>query len=212
MGMERKAAMSAFRAALAGSLLVASAAALAQERIEFKGVPMGAPAAEFKAAHPYFYCNSGTALERCFLDGTSAINHCRELLKRNPRIEETTCTENVRRASTYANAPARMIVTLVDGKLATAAARVLPEAFSSMVDAVSVRYGAPERRTETLQTRAGAKYENDIAYWRQAGDSIRAARYSGSVTEGSVIIMSAEEQARFKVQQEEKRRSAPGDI
>ena len=194
--------------------LTASTAAWSQERAEFKGVPLGSTRAEFLEKNPLFACRSATS---CSLYGTKPDGHCAILryegTEKARALSKPECVAAARKAGTYANQPAYLLATFRNEILSQGAALIDPDAFGSIVEAIAARHGAAQwTKNETLQNRAGAKFENQIMRWTIGGDTITARKYSSTVTQGIIDVVDQQSTAEMKEKLENNRKTAPSDL
>lgn len=194
--------------------LFAAGAACAQERAEFKSVPLGTPLNEFREKNPLFQC--GTSSRTCSLYGMNRQMQCTLLhseQKRLGRSLTSDCLIAVSEAGTYATRPANLSVSFIDGALSMGHATILPQNFSGIVDAITARYGKPSSmENETLQNRMGATFQNETITWTVGADQVVARKYGADLTRGSVIVIGPEERARIRLELERKRKAAPADL
>lgn len=66
--------------------------------------------------------------------------------------------------------------------------------FDVVLAALREKYGAATCRTEQVQTRAGASYQNQVCIWRGAKSELRLDKYSGSIND-SELVLSADDLA-----------------
>lgn len=65
---------------------------------------------------------------------------------------------------------------------------VKPDGFHQVVSALREKYGPPyEVKKETLQTKMGALYENEIFRWRQGASTLKAEKYFGNVSISAIM-------------------------
>lgn len=192
------------------ALAAMSTWACAQERLEFKGVPLGATMEEFKAKNQHFWCTENS----CYIDGFNPTGHC-SLLNRMTALRVATqeCIDDVRKSATYANQRATLFATFRNGTLAKGDARFEPSAFAEIVEAITLRFGNPlKQSTETVQNRAGAVFQNIIVQWSVGGDTLWVRKYGSTVDRGAVIVMDQAEARRIEDVLEKRRKTAPGDL
>jgi hypothetical protein len=197
-------------AALALAVTFVSAA-IAQERAEFKGMPLGAPFNTFRTANPAFWCND----YECTLPFSNhPVYHCEKMKRQRPGGgADPECLIEIAKASTYANRPARLRATFRDGMLSEGSANFAPDNYAPIVEALTTRYGQPaSKRTEIVQNRMGATFQNEIAHWNIGGDQIIAMKYGTDLTRGLVSIMDEQEVRRRSEAEQKKRKSAPSDL
>lgn len=198
--------------------LLASFAALsasAQERAEFKGVPLGATRTEFLEKNPLFRCESKRGY--CSLDGLNAPQHCTlkryEGGKRGEDFSEQDCILAVVKSGTYANKQANLTATFRGETLSEGYVGIPPDSFDSIAEAITARYGPPASSSnETVQNRAGAKFDNRTMRWTIGGDSILATKYGSTVMRGYISIVDKEAMDEMKAKDEKNRKTAPSDL
>jgi len=196
-------------------LALAPTSALSQERIEFKGVPLGSTRAEFVQKNPMFNCRATS--KSCSLNGLDASQHCKlrmyESGARDSNFPMDECLSSVKTSATYGNQPAYLFATFREDVLSGGSALIEPSSFDSIADAIVVRYGQPvTAKNETVQNRAGAKFENRQMEWSVGGDGIFATKYGSTVTRGIIDIRDRQSIIEMKSKVEKTRKSAPADL
>jgi hypothetical protein len=76
------------------------------------------------------------------------------------------------------------------GKLETIGITFDEKHFSQVGAALEEKYGQGNLKSETLQNRMGATFENRILSWRKGEATLEAKRYSGKIDTSSVIYRS----------------------
>jgi hypothetical protein len=197
-------------------LIVAATQVVAQERIEFKGVPLGATIAEFREKNPLFVCYSSSF---CTLDGFEVNKQCRTIKSGIERdhpsatLSPLECERAAEAAATYGNRKAQMNVTFRDGVLSRSTVNISPESFDQITEALTAKYGPPKSsKDEVIQNRAGAKFNNRTMVWSINGDEIYAARYGSNVTRGLIAVAEKQWVDEQKAKAEKSVKTAPKDL
>lgn len=194
--------------------LLASSTLAAQDRAEFKGLPLGSTMAEFQDKNPLFWCERG----ECSLPFLSnAAAHCQKLKRTNGGREfdspTSECYLDVAKTASYANKPARLRAQFRDDKMSEATASFVPVNYEAIVEALVTRFGRPaSKRSEVVQNKMGATFQNETSLWNVGGDQIIAMKYGSDLTRGFVNIKDQQEVARLKEGEEKRRKSAPSDL
>ena len=153
--------------------------------IDFKGIPLGASAQEFSAAHPSYYCNATKTY--C---STAAILSCKGHDFRSPGYAE--CERSVIAAQTYAGLPVESIGAFFrNDRLAIVTVSMMPAQFPRVVMSLTEKYGSPtSQETNVMTNRIGTKVEARTVIWRANGSVIRVLEYAGSLSSAKVEILS----------------------
>mgnify|MGYP000869411533 FL=1 len=157
------------RGTLFGALFAVSAIAAAQGAIDFRGVPLGASEAHFRANLPGFYCRGP-------LPGTE-------------HLADRICLPNTYadRASFGGAVTTTMIVTFVDDRFVGLMAAFKEGEFDKVRDALLEKFGKPtSTERPEFQTRGGLRAVNEVLTWQRGSGAVLARRYGSSITEASV--------------------------
>lgn len=155
-----------------------------QKPFDFKGVYLGASEAELKEKFKDFHCSDPdnekhrALWDRSCWAGTSS--QCRP---------NTWCANDPEKAWNYAGIRAKSVTaSFFDDKLHVVILDTEPEDYDSIALAIKAKYGAPrDVKTETIQSRMGATYENQMARWKRGKSTIVIKKYSGSIDASSVV-------------------------
>lgn len=112
---------------------------------------------------------------------------------RDPRspIADRICSLKFNERETIAGVPVRVLALYYySGKLETISIAFDEKYFSQVAPALSEKYGQGTVRSETLQNRMGATFENRILSWRRGQATLEAKRYSGKLDTSSVMYRS----------------------
>jgi len=108
----------------------------------------------------------------------------------NP-IADRICTLNYDESETIAGAPVRVLALYYySGKLESISISFEENQFLQITAALSEKYGQGKARSEAIQNRMGATFENKILLWRRGKATVEATRYSGTVDRSSVVFRS----------------------
>lgn len=83
-----------------------------------------------------------------------------------------------------------LLLYYYSGKLETISIALDEKHFSQVAAALSEKYGQGNSRSETLQNRMGATFENRTILWRRGQATLEAKRYSGKLDTSSVMYRS----------------------
>jgi hypothetical protein len=135
------------------------------EPFEFKGIGLGSDITAIESS-PKFSC-------------------------RNPDspIADRICSLRYGERETIAGAPiGTLLLYYYDGKLQTISISLEAKHFSQVAEALKEKYGEGNSKTETIQNRMGASFENRIVTWRKPGAILEAKRFSGKIDTSSVMF------------------------
>lgn len=101
---------------------------------------------------------------------------------------------------TLANAPMRsMMLMYFEGKLQAINASINQSNFAAVHSALVQKFGAPANsEISEIRNRMGASFENRVTKWAHPAGSIEAEERSGSVDQSSVLIRSADYDAKVE--------------
>ena len=166
--------------------------------LEFKGVQFGATQEQFIQAHPAYYCERSKGL----LTSDSYCSLSREIKCLSlPQDQRGACEESVKRAETYGGYPVKSIVARFYDGMGLGAARIIynPNDFEKILVLLTEKYSKPSSfKTENIQNRMGAIFENAVAEWEIKTGKIRLEKYSAKVDEGTLVIHSSTNALEFK--------------
>ncbi len=121
----------------------------------------------------------------------------------NP-IADRICSLKFNERETIAGVPIRVLLLYYySGKLETISLTFDEKHFSQVAAALVEKYGQGNSRSETLQNRMGATFENRILSWRRGQATLEAKRYSGKLDASGVMYRSD-----FALQEFAKRRKS----
>jgi len=170
---------------LAAACLATAAWAAPQEPLAFKGIALGAPVTTI-ASDPRYDCR----------------------VTRAPAADRI-CSLRPQEQETMAGAPVNSIFWFFyRGKLTSISMNIDERHFNQVVAALQAKYGPGETRSEPVKNLKGARFDNHIHAWRQAGGSLVAQRYAGRLDKSSIRY--ADEAAiRAIGEQRQLRKAAP---
>ncbi|MGV3486916.1 MAG: hypothetical protein ACO1RT_21050 [Planctomycetaceae bacterium] len=84
-----------------------------------------------------------------------------------------------------------VLFQFADFKLIGVSLSFKPDSYDQIVSAYTAKFGSKphDLRVEELETRMGAKFENEIAVWNTDVGSFTVQKYAGSISDGSAILM-----------------------
>lgn len=163
------------RVILAAGLLIVAGAAVAQEPLTFKGLELGADKAQVLAVLPNSDCRGDSCYWRA--------QNCKG--DTDARIE---CAKGMSYGGVF---PLWTAATFRDGKLATVMVMIKSEAFESLAEAMTQRFGKPDfDQSEIVQNRMGASFDQRGVSWMRGDVSLRLKKRSNKIDEGSVFFVS----------------------
>jgi len=164
--------------------------------LTYKGVPLGASVAEYKAKLPDQSCHKKGDLEWCF-------------------YEYEQCTYSKERGKTYMRLPVNDIMAcrarnsfgglstinaqaeFPDGKLSFIRFTIESSSFESLAAAATEKLGNPTSViNSTVQTRSGAKFENSQMTWVRTSMVFTATKYSETIDKGYAVLTTPQEHKR----------------
>ncbi len=157
---------------------------------DFKGVPFGATEAAFLAAHPTFRCVQSQT--------TKGDRHC---IVTQELCALMNCNESQLGELTYAGEKVEAVsVRFVGDKMAGVLINFSPASYGAISAGLRVKFGKPASVNKTtFTTVGGAKTPNETTVWKTSSISIRAIRYEGNLTQGTVHMMTPELEAAEKI-------------
>lgn len=185
-----------------------SGAALANEPLALKGLPLGATLAEVQKSYPSAKCPGGDKATVCIASYEIAS---RDLVGR-PGFPDS--LEAVKKEMSVAGANMRTIMFhLHEGALERISMMPSPDSFEQVARAITDRYGPPASdESSVVRTKAGVEHTNRTIYWRLGGGFIRYARFGSSVDRSSLTYSTYEALERMKRRAEETRKKAVSDL
>jgi hypothetical protein len=106
-------------------------------------------------------------------------------------IADRICSLKFNERETIAGVPIRVLALYYySGKLETISIAFDEKYFSQVAPALSEKYGQGTVRSETLQNRMGATFENRILSWRRGQATLEVKRYSGKFDTSAVMYRS----------------------
>jgi len=162
-------------------VITSSAAVYAEEfPLDFKGLALGTDISTIKSKSK-FSCRDSQA----------------------PMADQI-CHLNFDENETIAGVPVELLILIFfSNKLETISVTFNSESFFKVVAALKEKYGPGEVRSEVVQNRMGASFENKIYSWRRGEAAIIARRYSGKIDRSTVNYVSD-----FALETSERRRSS----
>jgi len=158
--------------------LITSTVSAEEPPFDFKGIALGSDIAS--------------------IEGTSRFS-CRD--PQNP-IADRICSLKFGERETIAGAPVQVLLLYYySGKLETISISFEPKHFSEVAAALTDKYGAGSVKTEAVQNRMGATFENKTYSWRRGNATLEAKRYSSKIDRSSVMY-----RTDFALQEFERRR------
>lgn len=174
-----------------------------QEAITFKGFPLNGTIEQFQARFPEFKCEGS----RCWVDTRICVEQGSKA-SRDPK-EQSEATMACLQRNTYGGVGTlRISATFEDAKLAVVYVTVGTKRFADLSSAMTTRFGRAKIDRETVQSKLGAKCENEILTWESGDAILRASKYSSNLDEASVLMTSKAHAARL--QQERGRNAEKG--
>jgi len=170
---------------LFAAALAIPAAVQAQQPFSFKGVPLGASEQQLRERFSAFECDDDA--DRLLRDRL-CIASSQSCAGRGAR--EPMCQTHLQELLTYGGAEASLVtVGFYAGKLSRVDLTINVSDYTRVVAAITEAYGkATTTRTETIQNRMGARFENSIFEWKRAGSTIRTVQRTSIVDKGSVSV------------------------
>jgi hypothetical protein len=106
-------------------------------------------------------------------------------------IADRICSLKYNERETIAGVPVRLLLLYYySGKLETISIAIDEKYFSQVLAALSEKHGPGSVKSETLQNRMGATFENRIVSWRRGEATLDVKRYSGKIDTSSVMYRS----------------------
>lgn len=185
--------------------ILAAAPALAQSTIEFKGVPLRASEEQLLKVHPGFVCRAGTDANArlCVLEPVAA---CQGIVYASPD-----CVA----AQSYGGARfERVFARFVDGVGLASISVFLPErSFQQVTAALQKKLGAPsDQAADKVRTKAGVELTNHSYTWTVGSDSLRATRFTSTISSSAIHILTPESTAAFARSRDQAVKAAAGNL
>ncbi len=121
------------------------------------------------------------------IEGTSIFS-CRD--PQSP-IADRICSLKFGERETIAGAPVQVLLLYYYfGKIETISISFDSKHFSEVAAALTEKYGAGSVKTEAVQNRMGATFENKIYSWRRGNATLEAKCYSSKIDRSSVMYRS----------------------
>lgn len=153
-----------FVVALILLLLLAAPGSAQEPSFDFKGIALGS--------------------DISFIENTSRFS-CRD--PQNP-IADRVCSLKFGERETFASVPVEVLLLYYySGKLEIISISFEAKHFSEVASALTEKYGQGVVKTEGVQNRMGATFENKIYSWRRGNSTLEAKRYSSKLDRSSVI-------------------------
>lgn len=169
---------------LIAAALLLSSAAQAEQRLDLKGIDGGSTEAEFLARFPDSRCEEKAAGKRSCMTITDF---------------SFGGATGKGAAAVFVGESLMMMVVYLDEK-----------DFTKIIDALSAKYGAASTdKTEAIQNRMGATFDNRNVIWSREGERIMAIQRAGSIERSAITLQieSASDQAS-KAREEEAKKDA----
>lgn len=185
-----------------------SGAALANEPLALKGLPLGATLADVQRSYPSAKCPGDDKATMCI---ASYEITSRDLVGR-PGYPDS--LEAVNKEMSVAGANMRTIMFhLHEGALERISMMPSPDVFEKVSTALIDRYGVPTSdESSIVRTKAGVEHTNRVIYWKLGGGFIRYSRFGSSVRNSSLTYSTYEALERMKRRAEESRKKAASDL
>lgn len=153
------------RLARLGALLLLSSVASAQDSpLEFKGIALGSDISTVESSGRF---------------------SCRD--SQSP-LADRMCYLKLREKETIAGAPVRVLLLhYYSGKLERITVAFDEKHFSQVTAALMEKYGQGQLKTEEVQNRMGATFENKTYSWRRGAATLQARRYSSKLDTSTVM-------------------------
>lgn len=154
----------------------------------------------FAQTNPFEFKGIALGSDISVLENTSRFE-CRD--PKNP-IADRICSLRYGERETIAGVPVEVLLLyFYDGKLQTISISFDAKNFTQVADALKEKYGEGSLKTEEIQNRMGATFENRIVSWRSPGATLEAKRISGKIDRSSVLF-----RTDFALEEFAKRRGA----
>jgi hypothetical protein len=106
-----------------------------------------------------------------------------------------------------------IIMNYYDDTLKKIFVSVKPDGFYKVVSALREKYGPPyEEKKETIQTKMGALYENEIIRWRQGASTLKAEKYFGNVSTSAIMYEMDDYSTEGKRRMQERSKQGASDL
>jgi hypothetical protein len=93
--------------------------------------------------------------------------------------------------TTLAGVKGSVMYSIVDDRVKAITATFDSHDYVALRDAVIAKYGAAGKTEDsTIENRMGAKFAQQELFWTRGANLLRVKRFSGKITEGSVVIIS----------------------
>lgn len=187
------------KAILLAILLIAAGAAMAQERMDIKGIAVGMQKGDLLGKYPDLRCfklpDPGWR-EGC--TATRANDHA---------------NMSVLELDTYAGRrPTGVMILVRDDKVTSVQVELKGEAFVDVTGALAERWGKPTVETSTVQNRMGASFQQETHTWRSGSESIRARKLGRKLDVMDVTLMSLEAVKEEAEQRKQRAKDAKKDL
>lgn len=159
--------------------------------IDFKGFPLGGKMEDFKRQFPNFNCSY-----------VNISNLCTFEYKFGKPVP------------TYGDVSVSYIsATFKENTLHQIHITIYPDTFDFLAKSLKGKYGKPiYSNHEIVQNGMGAIFMNQNLTWKRSNGEIWITKYSRTVKEGSINILSQEALQDLRQQIEKQRQAAPGDL
>ncbi|HAM59574.1 MAG TPA: hypothetical protein DCQ64_30860 [Candidatus Rokubacteria bacterium] len=130
----------------------------------------------------------------------SSIENTSRFSCRDPQspIADRVCSLKFGERETIAGASVEVLLLYYySGKLETISISFSAKHFSEVAAALTEKYGAGSVKTEAVQNRMGATFENKIYSWRRDNATLEAKRYSSKLDRSSVMYRTDFAQQEF---------------
>jgi hypothetical protein len=192
------------------AIFASSVCAQGIERFEVKGIAFGISQKEFETKFPLAWCHAPK--QRAMAD--VMCGGVRENIKCDVRGAPKTCAEERDKLYTFGGVPMNSIMAnFYNDALASVRISFSAKDFDSVYAALTTRYGKPdELKTESIQNRAGAVFENTIASWRKGDSNLWVRRYSGNLDTSAADYTLDSSIAEFKKRQGDTAKKGASDL
>lgn len=171
---------------------------------DFKGLALSSTEQELLAKFPDFRCRDPKdERQRRMAD---------RICSASPGLTcqpNTWCENDPEKPWNYGGLRSKNVIAMFySGALYGISVAIHPDQFQQLVEALRVKYGPEaELKTELLQTRMGATFQNQQFIWQSKDATITAAKYTSSINEGAIrynLKSSVQEYAKRAIQNRNK--------
>jgi hypothetical protein len=197
--------------ALAIALAAPTAEGQQSERLEFKGIPLESTQAQFVERFPLVQCGKQKDLR---IADISCVG-VREIACNSAQTPSVrSCLDQRAKDYSYGGVEVDAVLAhFYSDALVSLSVRFKSSAFDQVLQAIATRYGKPDNlKTERLETRAGATYENIVASWKKKGSTLEARKYSGDINTAQASYRLDSSIHEFMRREKQSARKGAGDL